>query len=200
MMVGANRLLNEGIGNGSISIIIFAGIVAGLRQPLPILSSKARQGDPALPRVAVGCGISICGDVLCCICWAWSAPHLMVNYAKRQQRSSCLCCTERTFTAESEYGGGNPGNLRFQYYSVPGDHRVMVRGRYWLELADNNFAVFAARATALCVTLCVCNHLLLFLLHGVGFNPRETTDNLKKSVHLYREFVRESKRRSISIK
>ena len=73
--------------------------------------------------------------------------------------------------AESEYGGGNPGNLRFQYYSVPGDHRVMVRGRYWLELADNNFAVFAAWATALCVTLCVCNHLLLFLLHGVGFQP-----------------------------
>ncbi|UMX52210.1 hypothetical protein MJ389_24915 [Escherichia coli] len=45
------------------------------------------------------------------------------------------------------------------------------RGRYWLELADNNFAVFAAWATALCVTLCVCNHLLLFLLHGVGFQP-----------------------------
>ena len=52
-----------------------------------------------------------------------------------------------------------------------GDHRVMVRGRVWLELADNNFAVFAAWATALCVTLCVCNHLLLFLLHGVGFQP-----------------------------
>lgn len=29
----------------------------------------------------------------------------------------------------------------------------------------------AAWATALCVTLCVCNHLLLFLLHGVGFQP-----------------------------
>ncbi len=50
-----------------------------------------------------------------------------------------------------------------------------------MELADNNFDVFAARTAALCATLCDCYHLLLFLLHGVGFNPRETTDNLKKS-------------------
>jgi preprotein translocase subunit SecY len=51
-----------------------------------------------------------------------------------------------------------------------------------LELADYDFAVFAAWATALCVTLCDCNHLLLFLLYCVGFQPtRETADNLKKS-------------------
>ena len=100
----------------------------------------------------------------------WSTPHCG-KLRETSTGSSCLCCTEHTFTAESEYGGGNPGNLRFQYYTVPGNHHVMVRGWYWLELADNNFAVFAAWATALCVTLCVCNHLLLFLLHGVGFQP-----------------------------
>lgn len=47
----------------------------------------------------------------------------------------------------------------------------MTRGRDWLELADNNFVVFAAWTTALCVILCVYNRILLFLLHGVGFQP-----------------------------
>ena len=57
----------------------------------------------------------------------------------------------------------------------------MVRGRYWLELADNNFAVFAAWATALCVTLCVCIIFFCFFYTALVFNPRETADNLKKS-------------------
>lgn len=30
---------------------------------------------PALPPVAVGCSISICSDLLCCLCRAWSTPH-----------------------------------------------------------------------------------------------------------------------------
>jgi len=57
----------------------------------------------------------------------------------------------------------------------------VVWGRYRLELADNNFAVFAARTAALCATLCDCNHLLLFFYTALVFNPRETADNLKKS-------------------
>ncbi len=125
-----------------------------------------------------------------------SQRRIVVNYAKRQQGRRVYAAQSTQFTAESEYGGGNPGNLRFQYYTVPGNHHVAGSGVVLVELADNNFAVFAAWATALCVTLCVCNHLLLFLLHGVGFNPRETADNPEEVRCICtREFVRESKRR-----
>ncbi len=163
------QITERGIGNG-ISIIIFAGIVAGLPPAIAHTIEQARQGDLHF-LVLLLVAVLVFAVTFFVVFVERGQRRIVVNYARTSARSSCLCCTEHTFTAESEYGGGNPGNLRFQYYSVPGDHRVMVRGRYWLELADNNFAVFAAWATALCVTLCVCNHLLLFLLHGVGFQP-----------------------------
>ncbi len=80
-MVG-RQITERGIGNG-ISIIIFAGIARDSRQPLPILSSK-RVKATCLPRVAVGCSISICSDVLCCIVER-GQRRIVVNYAKRQQ-------------------------------------------------------------------------------------------------------------------
>ncbi|XPE37368.1 hypothetical protein ACNKHS_19730 [Shigella flexneri] len=50
-----------------------------------------------------------------------------------------------------------------------------------MELADNNFAVFAAWATTLRVTLCSAIIFFCFFYTALVFNPRETADNLKKS-------------------
>ncbi len=74
------------------------------------------------------------------------------------------------FTAESEYGGGNPGNLRFQYYLFPATIASWFGGGTgwnWLKQfrcicsLGNRFMCYSMRL----------NHLLLFLLHGVGFQP-----------------------------
>ncbi len=76
------------------------------------------------------------------------------------------------FTAESEYGGG-VGNLRFSIDTLfPATIASCGSGRYWLELADSNFAVFAARATALYVLLYASAIIFFcFFYHGVGFQP-----------------------------
>lgn len=76
----------------------------------------------------------------------------------------------------------------------------MVRGRYWLELADNNFAVFAAGQPLYVLLYASAIIFFCFFYTALVFNPRETADNLKKSGAFVPEFVRESKRRSISIK
>lgn len=76
----------------------------------------------------------------------------------------------------------------------------MVRGRYWLELADNNFAVFAAWQPLYVLLYASAIIFFCFFYTALVFNPRETADNLKKSGAFVPEFVRESKRRSISIK
>ncbi len=60
------QITERGIGNG-ISIIIFAGIVAGLPPAIAHTIEQARQGDLHFLPVAVGCSISICSDVLCCL-------------------------------------------------------------------------------------------------------------------------------------
>ncbi len=60
------QITERGIGNG-ISIIIFAGIVAGLPPAIAHTYRASASRRPALPPVAVGCSISICSDLLCCI-------------------------------------------------------------------------------------------------------------------------------------
>ena len=61
------QITERGIGNG-ISIIIFAGIVAGLPPAIAHTIEQARQGDLHFLVLLLVCSIGICSDVLCCIC------------------------------------------------------------------------------------------------------------------------------------
>lgn len=163
------QITERGIGNG-ISIIIFAGIVAGLPPAIAHTIEQARQGDLHF-LVLLLVAVLVFAVTFFVVFVERGQRRIVVNYAKRQQGRRVYAAQSTHLPLKVNMAGVIPAIFASQYYSVPGDHRVMVRGRYWLELADNNFAVFAAWATALCVTLCVCNHLLLFLLHGVGFQP-----------------------------
>lgn len=162
------QITERGIGNG-ISIIIFAGIVAGLPPAVAHTIEQARQGDLHFLLLLL-VAVLVFAVTFFVVFIERGQRRIVVNYAKRQQGRR-VYAAQSTLTVESEHGGCYPGDFRFQHYSVPGHDCIMVWGRYRLELADYDFAVFAARATALCVTLCVCNHLLLFLLHGVGLQP-----------------------------
>jgi preprotein translocase subunit SecY len=50
-----------------------------------------------------------------------------------------------------------------------------------LELADNNFAVFALGNRFMCYSAASAIIFFCFFYTALVFNPRETTDNLKKS-------------------
>ncbi|MCS5960177.1 hypothetical protein LNP74_09885 [Klebsiella pneumoniae subsp. pneumoniae] len=164
------RITERGIGNG-ISIIIFAGIVAGLPPAIAHTIEQARQGDLHFLLLLLVCSISICSDLLCCIRWkAWSTPHCG-KLRETSTGSSCLCCTEHAFTAEVNMAGVIPAIFASSIILFPATITSWFGGGTgWNWLTTISLYV-AAWATALCVTLCVCNHLLLFLLHGVGFQP-----------------------------
>ncbi|VFT67132.1 preprotein translocase membrane subunit [Escherichia coli] len=173
------QITERGIGNG-ISIIIFAGIVAGLPPAIAHTIEQARQGDLHF-LVLLLVAVLVFAVTFFVVFVERGQRRIVVNYAKTSARSSCLCCTEHTFTAESEYGGGNPGNLRFQYYSVPGDHRVMVRGGTgwnWL----TTISLYLQPGQPLYVLLYASAIIFFcFFYTALVFNPRETADNLKKS-------------------
>ncbi len=162
------QITERGIGNG-ISIIIFAGIVAGLPPAIAHTIEQARQGDLHF-LVLLLVAVLVFAVTFFVVFVERGQRRIVVNYAKRQQG-------RRVYAAQSTHlplKVNMAGVIRQSSLPVLFCSRRPSRhgsGRYWLELADNNFAVFAAWATALCVTLCVCNHLLLFLLHGVGFQP-----------------------------
>ncbi len=163
------QITERGIGNG-ISIIIFAGIVAGLPPAIAHTIEQARQGDLHF-LVLLLVAVLVFAVTFFVVFVERGQRRIVVNYAKRQQGRRVYAAQSTHLPLKVNMAGVIPAIFASSIILFPAYHRVMVRGRYWLELADNNFAVFAAWATALCVTLCVCNHLLLFLLHGVGFQP-----------------------------
>lgn len=162
------QITERGIGNG-ISIIIFAGIVAGLPPAVAHTIEQARQGDLHFLLLLL-VAVLVFAVTFFVVFIERGQRRIVVNYAKRQQG-------RRVYAAQSTHlplkvnmaGVIRRFSLPALFCSRPRLHHGL--GRYRLELADYDFVVFAARATALCVTLCVCNHLLLFLLHGVGLQP-----------------------------
>ncbi len=82
------------------------GIVAGLPPAIAHTIEQARQGDLHFLVLLLVASISIYGDVLCCICWAWSSAAFNDKLRENVSRSSCLCCD--TFTAEVNMAGVIP--------------------------------------------------------------------------------------------
>ncbi len=107
----------------------------------------------------------------------------MVNYAKRQQGRRVHAAQSTIFTAESEYGGGNPGNLRFQHYLVP-----TIASRFGAALVEPADNTVLQPATALCVTLCESSSFCFFYT-ALVFNPRETKQITRRSPVMVTEFV-----------
>ncbi len=163
------QITERGIGNG-ISIIIFAGIVAGLPPAIAHTIEQARQGDLHF-LVLLLVAVLVFAVTFFVVFVERGQRRIVVNYAKRQQGRRVYAAQSTHLPLKVNMAGVIPAIFASSIILFPATIASWFGGRYWLELADNNFAVFAARATALCVTLCVCNHLLLFLLHGVGFQP-----------------------------
>jgi preprotein translocase subunit SecY len=88
------QITERGVGNG-ISMIIFAGIVAGL--PNMVLQFFSVDSQTSLIGVVFGC----CAAVLAAIVFIEKAQRrIPVNYAKTT-RSSCFYCTANAFAIKN---------------------------------------------------------------------------------------------------
>lgn len=162
------QITERGIGNG-ISIIIFAGIVAGLPPAIAHTIEQARQGDLHFLLLLL-VAVLVFAVTFFVVFIERGQRRIVVNYAKRQQGRRVYAAQSTHLPLKVNMAGVIPAIFASSIICfLPRLHHGLGRNR--LELADDYFDVFAAGTAALCVTLCVCNHLLLFLLHGVSVQP-----------------------------
>jgi len=91
------QVTEKGIGNG-ISILIFAGIVAGLPSALGRSFESARQGDINILALLL-IGILAIATVAFVVFIERGQRRITVNYAKRQQGKKSICCTKESFAS-----------------------------------------------------------------------------------------------------
>ncbi len=134
------QITERGIGNG-ISIIIFAGIVAGLPPAIAHTIEQARQGDLHFLLLLL-VAVLVFAVTFFVVFVERGQRRIVVNYAKRQQGRRVYAAQSTHLPLKVNMAGVIPAIFASKHQTVPGNHHVMVRGWYWLELADNNFAVF----------------------------------------------------------
>ncbi|WOG27463.1 preprotein translocase subunit SecY [Endozoicomonas sp. 8E] len=179
MMWLGEQVTERGIGNG-ISILIFAGIVAGLPSAIGRSFESARQGDInilALLAIAL-LAIAIIAFV---VFIERGQRRITVNYAKRQQGRKVFAAQSSHLPLKVNMAGVIPAIFASSLLLFPASiAQWFGQGEGWEWLQDIalalgpgqplNIVLFSAGIIFFC-----------FFYTALVFNPKDVADNLKKS-------------------
>jgi len=173
------QITERGIGNG-ISILIFAGIVAGLPSALGQTVEQARQGDLNILLALLLAGIMFAVTYIV-VFVERGQRRIVVNYAKRQQGRKVFAAQSTHLPLKVNMAGVIPPIFASSIILFPGTLGQwfgQTEGLSWL--ADISLAI--APGQPLYVMLYAAAIIFFcFFYTALVFNPRETADNLKKS-------------------
>jgi preprotein translocase subunit SecY len=173
------QVTEKGIGNG-ISILIFAGIVAGLPGAIGQSFESARQGDLnilALLAIAV-MAIATVGFV---VFMERGQRRITINYAKRQQGRRVYSAQSSHLPLKVNMAGVIPPIFASSILLFPaslGQWFGQSEGMDWLQ----DIALALGPGQPLYILL--FSAAIIFFCYfytAIMFNPREVADNLKKS-------------------
>ncbi|MDP2561983.1 preprotein translocase subunit SecY [Psychrobium sp. 1_MG-2023] len=173
------QITERGIGNG-ISILIFAGIVAGLPSALGETVEQARQGDLNILLALLLAGIMFAVTYIV-VFVERGQRRIVVNYAKRQQGRKVFAAQSTHLPLKVNMAGVIPPIFASSIILFPGTLGQwfgQTEGLTWL--ADISLAIapgqplYSMLYAAAIIFFC-------FFYTALVFNPRETADNLKKS-------------------
>ena len=173
------QVTERGIGNG-ISILIFAGIVAGLPSAIGQSFESARQGDLnilALLAIAV-LAVATVGFV---VFMERGQRRITINYAKRQQGRQVYAAQTSHLPLKVNMAGVIPPIFASSIFLFPasvGQWFGQTEGMEWL----GDIALALGPGQPLYIILfAVCIVFFCYFYTAIMFNPREVADNLKKS-------------------
>ncbi|MGY8871870.1 MAG: preprotein translocase subunit SecY [Pseudomonadales bacterium] len=173
------QVTERGIGNG-ISILIFAGIVAGLPSAIGQSFESARQGDLnilALLAIAV-LAVATVGFV---VFMERGQRRITINYAKRQQGRQVFAAQTSHLPLKVNMAGGISPIFASSILLFPasvGQWFGQTEGMEWL----GDIALALGPGQPLYIILfAVCIVFFCYFYTAIMFNPREVADNLKKS-------------------
>ena len=175
------QITERGIGNG-ISILIFAGIVAGMPSAVGQTAEMARQGELHL-LVLLLIGVIVFGVTFFVVFVERGQRRIVVNYAKRQQGRKVFAAQSTHLPLKVNMAGVIPPIFASSILLFPGSIAS------WFGQGDGIVADFLQE---LSITISPGQPLYMMLLAAaiiffcffytaLVFNPRETADNLKKS-------------------
>lgn len=175
------QITERGIGNG-ISILIFAGIVAGMPQAVAQTAEMARQGELHLLVLLLMCVI-VFAVTFFVVFVERGQRRIVVNYAKRQQGRKVFAAQSTHLPLKVNMAGVIPPIFASSIILFPGTLASWF-GQGEGALADflQEVSIAISPGQPLYVMLLAAAIIFFcFFYTALVFNPRETADNLKKS-------------------
>ena len=173
------QITERGLGNG-ISLIIFAGIAAGLPNAIGLTLEQARTGAYSIPLV-LGIVALVVGVTAFVVFVERAVRKILVNYAKRQVGNKVYQGQSSFLPLKLNMAGVIPPIFASSIILFPatvaqwfgqGDNTIWLR-----DLAatlGSGQPVHEILYAAAIIFFC-------FFYTGLQYNPKETADNLKKS-------------------
>ncbi|SQH74295.1 preprotein translocase membrane subunit [Shewanella benthica] len=173
------QITERGIGNG-ISILIFAGIVAGLPSAIGQTAEQARQGDLSV-LVLLLIAVIVFAVTFFVVFVERGQRRIVVNYAKRQQGRKVFAAQSTHLPLKVNMAGVIPPIFASSIILFPGTLAQWFgqnESLSWL----SDFALAVSPGQPL-YSLLYASAIIFFCFFytALVFNPRETADNLKKS-------------------
>ena len=179
MMWLGEQVTERGIGNG-ISILIFAGIVAGLPGAIGQAFESARQGDLhiLLLLVIAALAVLVIGFV---VFVERGQRRITINYAKRQQGRQMMAAQSSHLPLKLNMAGVIPAIFASSLLLFPaslGQWFGKGEGMEWLE----QISMALSPSSPLYIVLFAAGIIFFcYFYTALMFNPRDVADNLKKS-------------------
>lgn len=171
------QITERGIGNG-ISLIIFAGIVAGLPSAIGQTIEQARQGELHVLLLLL-IGVIAFAVIYFVVFMERGQRKIVVNYAKRQQGRQVFQAQSSHLPLKINMAGVIPAIFASSIILFPGTLASWFgQSVEWL----SDVALVLSPGQPLYVMLYAAAIIFFcFFYTAMVFNPRETADNLKKS-------------------
>ncbi|QDP02476.1 preprotein translocase subunit SecY [Thalassotalea sp. PS06] len=175
------QITERGIGNG-ISILIFAGIVAGLPSAVGQTAEMARQGDlHLLALLLIGAIVFLVTYFVVFV--ERGQRRIVVNYAKRQQGRKVFAAQSTHLPLKVNMAGVIPPIFASSIILFPGTIASWFgQGEGGVADVLQEVSLAMSPGQPLYVMLYAAAIIFFcFFYTALVFNPRETADNLKKS-------------------
>ncbi len=175
------QITERGIGNG-ISLLIFAGIVAGLPRAIGATAEQARQGELHFLLLLL-LGVIVFAVTFFVVFVERGQRRIVVNYAKRQQGRRIFAAQSTHLPLKVNMAGVIPAIFASSIILFPGTLASWFgQGNSWFANRLQDVAMALQPGQPLYIVLyTVAIIFFCFFYTALVFNPRETADNLKKS-------------------
>jgi len=176
------QITERGVGNG-ISMIIFAGIVAGIPSAIGMALESTRQGELSVFALIVVAIVAV-AVVFGVVFMERGQRRITVNYAKRQQGRRMYAAQQSHLPLKVNMSGVIPAIFASSILLLPAS-----LGQ-WVAAGQEGFFARALQEVALALSpgqplyLILFAALIVFFCYfytALMFNPREIAENLKRS-------------------